>query len=172
MSWYDCYGAAAYNATVVNSLIVNNVNTNSTSRGRAAGVSNCKVYNSTIANNVSAGYPGGAYYSHLKNCIVYGNTARSGYSEYNEVRSCQNEALSTGVSVDIAAQSNLIGVDPWFIDAANGDYRLTAGSPAIDVGEDVPALRWRRCPLIRLCARDRPRGRTPRQEQHHRLRLL
>ncbi|MBO7686071.1 MAG: right-handed parallel beta-helix repeat-containing protein, partial [Kiritimatiellae bacterium] len=135
-SRYTCYGAV-YNATVVNSLIVNNVNTNSTSGGRAAGVSNCKVYNSTIANNVSTGYPGGANYSHLKNCIVYGNTARSGYSEYNEVRSCQNEALSTGVSVDIAAQSNLIGVDPWFVDAANGDWRLTAGSPAIDVGEEV-----------------------------------
>ena len=134
-SRYTCYGAV-YNATVVNSLIVNNVNTNSTSGGRAAGVSNCKVYNSTIANNVSTGYPGGANYSHLKNCIVYGNTARSGYSEYNEVRSCQNEALSTGGSVDIAAQSNLIGVDPWLVDAANGDWRLTAGSPAIDVGED------------------------------------
>ncbi|MBR0505665.1 MAG: hypothetical protein IJJ84_09680, partial [Kiritimatiellae bacterium] len=142
MSWYDCYGAAAYNATVVNSLIVNNVNTNSTSRGRAAGVSNCKVYNSTIANNVSAGYPGGAYYSHLKNCIVYGNTARSGYSEYNEIGSCQNETLSTGISDDIMAQSNLIGVDPWFIDAANGDYRLTAGSPAIDVGENVPQVSY------------------------------
>jgi len=138
-SRYTCYGAV-YEATVVNSLIVNNVNTNSTYSGRAGGVNKCKVYNSTIANNLSTGYPGGAYYSHLKNCIVYGNTARSGYSEYNEVMSCQNESLSTGVSDSIAAQSNLIGVDPWFVDAANGDWRLIAGSPAIDVGENVPQV--------------------------------
>ena len=120
-----------YNATVVSSLIVNNVNTNTTYNyaGYPAGVGDCKVYNSTIANNISSGYPGGASDSYLKNCIVYGNTAKVGWTEYNEVSSCNGDG-------DIY-DTNLIGVDPWFVDAANGDYRLTAGSPAIDAGGEV-----------------------------------
>ena len=121
-----------YNATVVSSLIVNNVNTNTSYNyaGYPAGVGNCEVYNSTIANNISSGYPGGVSDSYLKNCIVYGNTAKVGWTEYNEVSSCDGDG-------DIY-DTNLIGSDPWFVNAANGDYRLIAGSPAIDAGEDVP----------------------------------
>ncbi|MEL7484198.1 MAG: hypothetical protein AAFN41_07570 [Planctomycetota bacterium] len=35
---------------------------------------------------------------------------------------------------ELASETNIIDVDPLFVDAANGDYRLAAGSPSIDAG--------------------------------------
>ena len=130
---YTCYAAGAYDATIISSLIVNNANTNATYGTYAGGVCDCDVYNSTIANNITSRSPGGAWDSYLKNCIVYGNVA-SATPDRNEIYNSRSDG-------DIDAH-NLVGVDPWFIDAANGDWRLTAGSPAIDVGENVPQVSY------------------------------
>lgn len=137
-SFSNCYAGGVCNATIISSLIANNVQTNHIYGGYAAGVKSCKVYNSTIANNTTSGSsdcPGGAYGSYLKNCIVYSNGNR-------QIDNCYNEKFNNSISTNIVAESNLIGVDPWFIDAANGDYRLTAGSPAIDAGENVPQVSY------------------------------
>ena len=139
---YYCYAAGVRDATIINSLIADNVNTNSSS-SYAGGVYGCKVYNSTIANNTTmSSNAGGAYRSYLKNCIVYGNTASGSYPQYNDVRDCLDEALYNYVSTNTVAQVNLLGVDPWFVDAENGDYRLIAGSVAIDAGENVPQVSY------------------------------
>jgi hypothetical protein len=80
------------------------------------------VRNSTVAGNSANGSGGGLFTSGTKvkliNCIVSGNTA------------------GTDVSGTIASSSsnNLIGGAPAFVDAANGDYHLSASSPAIGVG--------------------------------------
>ena len=115
-SFSNCYAGGVCNATIISSLIANNVQTNHIYGGYAAGVKSCKVYNSTIANNTTSGSsdcPGGAYGSYLKNCIVYSNGNR-------QIDNCYNEKFNN--------------------DAANGDYRLIAGSPAIDAGGEAFGL--------------------------------
>ncbi len=80
------------------------------------------VRNSTVAGNSANGDGGGLFTSGTKvkliNCIVSGNTA------------------GTDVSGTIASSSsnNLIGGAPAFVDAANGDFHLSANSPAIGAG--------------------------------------
>lgn len=56
----------------------------------------------------------------LYNSIVFGN------------------ALEAVLPSGLDAQSNLIGVDPLFVDPESSDYHLGAGSPAIDAGENDP----------------------------------
>ena len=130
-SYTTCYAAGAYDTTIISSLIVKNANTNATYGTYAGGVYACDVYNSTIVDNVSSRSPGGAMNSYLKNSIVYGNVANAN-SDRNEIYDSRSDGN--------IGDSNLVGVDPWFVDAANGDWRLIAGSPAIDAGENVPQV--------------------------------
>ncbi|MFN7941502.1 MAG: hypothetical protein U0X73_07865 [Thermoanaerobaculia bacterium] len=61
----------------------------------------------------------------LENSIVWGNAAVAG---------AEIETFGTAPQV---ALENLVGVDPLFVDPGGGDYRLAAGSPAVDAGEAV-----------------------------------
>jgi hypothetical protein len=65
-----------------------------------------------------------------KNTIVYGNTAPNGKNFYHSSAyyTCSPD-LTHGVN------GNITNV-PLFVDAANGDYRLAAGSPCIDAGSN------------------------------------
>ena len=85
------------------------------------------IRNTTIAGN-SAGAKGGGVsdetYNHtvkLVNCIVSGNTAVSGEADVNG-------------TISSASSNNLVGGAPSFANAANHDYHLCAGSPAIGAG--------------------------------------
>jgi hypothetical protein len=59
----------------------------------------------------------------IENSIVFGNATSSG----------TNHQVFSG-SPEVSAES-LIGIDPEFVDAASGDYRLAAGSPAVGAGD-------------------------------------
>ena len=125
-----------YDATVVSCLITGNT-TGQQYGGSGGGVVACKVYNSTIVGNVhSFNGAGGASGCYLFNNIITGSTASDGGKTY-DISNPMDCNLRNGVSSNEVYSANLIGTDPWFVDAANGDYRLTAGSPAIDAGGEV-----------------------------------
>jgi hypothetical protein len=61
----------------------------------------------------------------LENSIVFGNALSSG-----------SEVDQAGTTPEISPET-LIGVDPGFVDAASGDFRLAAASPAADAGDST-----------------------------------
>jgi parallel beta-helix repeat protein len=95
----------------INNLIYNNKRW----QGLQIGGRNALVYYNTVVNNTD----GGIYFwgsgHQAKNNIVYQNDG-------NDVE---------GLSLD---STNLVGTNPQFVNAANGDFRLKASSPAIDRG--------------------------------------
>ncbi len=126
-------------ATVVSCLVTGNSNTSEWS-GYAGGLYYCKVYNSTIVGNIRLnGNVAGAESCYLFNNIITGNKSNGGSDTY-DVYDPKDANFSSSVSSNVAYSANLIGSDPWFVDAANGDYRLIAGSPAIDAGGEAFGL--------------------------------
>ncbi len=77
-----------------------------------------QLTNMTIANNGENGIR--FLFAGLDNSIVYGNGTDLTHPER------------------LPGNNNLICVDPLFADPANGDYRLLAGSPGINAGNDDP----------------------------------
>ncbi len=64
------------------------------------------------------GKGGGVYGCTLENCIVYGNEGVVAPDESNS--ECSSDSF--------------VGVDPLFVNAANGDYRLMSNSPCVVAG--------------------------------------
>lgn len=105
-------------------------------------------------------YGGGAYHSEIYSCTIVDNTidVMIAPGETNVVRSCSGAGICdtywlansiiygnrlNGIANetddyfgDETLRSCIIGTDPGFEDYANGNYRLTEISPAVDRGED------------------------------------
>ena len=102
------------------------------------------VRNTTIADNsvVGSGFGGGLYTDQadttLINCIVSGNTseATAGYGDADVAYKSSAVADAVGAKTVTC----LLGGTPMFAGAANGDYHLAAGSPAIEAGTDYAGL--------------------------------
>ena len=122
-----------------------------------------KASSITLTNNTITGNSGGGAVllltantdtANVYNNLIWSNTADTGGDLYIDndgdndlVRSpvrLQNNDFTQAKpggyyikrSFPIPA-SNLDNVDPLFVDAANGDYHLQAGSPVIDLGDDL-----------------------------------
>ena len=121
--------AAAANCELLNCLVVGNVasNLNATTRGyicNNAVLRNCTVVgNRTVEGNGAPLFRGGV----LRNCIVWDND-RFGTAVFS------SDTTVDHVATDAAGEGDIPLSSSPFSDAANGDYRLAAGSPCIDAG--------------------------------------
>ena len=121
---YSAYGKA----TIVNNTIVNNISENEVA---GAGVFAKVRLEATIENNIIWGNVGGPYgvgqevvnnlYIYMINTVNINNNYLGDYlAEFPVISNISNNIEGTA--------------DPLFVDAANGDYRLSSDSPLIDQG--------------------------------------
>ncbi len=91
-------------------------------------ISNCTIVNSDVGFHCSSDEQDPAYNLRITNSILWGNAAdiTSDYPQIDPVR-CNIESGWSG------GEDN-ISLDPRFVNAAGGDFRLGAGSPCIDTG--------------------------------------
>lgn len=129
-------GGAARDAILNECLVVSNVATEEymeDMRG-GGGARQCRLYNCTVAGNTAVGEGGGIFLSAATNCIVVDNYSSMGLgSNYRD--STLGYSCTTP---DPGGTGNLLG-DPRFVDAAAGNYRLSAGSPCINAGDNAAA---------------------------------
>jgi parallel beta-helix repeat protein len=98
--------------------------------GYGASSSDNKVYNNTIYGNTAECIKIGSQYSGASGTIVQNNIC------YGNGTDDITQNRSSGSVID----HNLLGVNPLFANAASHDFRLQAGSPAIDAGVAVGVL--------------------------------
>lgn len=158
----DYYGGgilvSSGNATVKNCVLVGNIA--NTGGGMSGGTAiNC-IFNGNISPQVNAviaakgGFGGGMYGGTAVNCVFFGNRAENGTfdGQGGGINQCTavncilwgNQARGgTNVYISNVTYSNVqggyagignINADPRFVNAANGDFHLTAASPCIDMG--------------------------------------
>ena len=108
-------------------------------------LSNSQSSNNTWVNNIAVSDP-----SINKNNTAIDNTSTGGYTNKNVIWSnnvtfngASGQAslrLDGGNAAPSAANGNKLGVDPLFVNPANGDFHVKAGSPAIDAGTGAYGL--------------------------------
>jgi len=95
--------------------------------------------NCTFSGNVA--YAGGGIYCEkskamIVNCILWGNSSRYGKLEPSQIYAVEadiNYCCIQGLTEELTGEGN-IGLDPRFVNAAENDFKLKAGSACIDAG--------------------------------------
>ena len=140
------------NLVLTNVMITDNTASSSSSPAYGGGmyhvVSSPILTNVTIANNKANGYRivesfGGGFYNYssttkIYNSIFWGNTkfnTTSSDIETNSAVTLKN-SITQGYTTGVAADNNLVNVNPLFSNAASGDFSILANSPANDMGNN------------------------------------
>ena len=103
---------------------------------------NSPIYvNCTFSQNVA--YAGGGVYCNkskpiISNSILWDNSSRYGKLEPSQIYASEadiDHSCVQGLTAHLAGKDN-IGLDPDFVNAAENDFNLKAGSPCIDAGNN------------------------------------
>ncbi len=122
-------GGGAYGGTLNNCTL--NANSASSSGG---GTDYATLNNCTLTGNSATSDGGGAYGGTLNNCTLTGNSASSGGgarngTARNTIAYANTNGNFYGTTISICYTN-----DPYFADAASGNFRLQATSPCINAG--------------------------------------
>jgi hypothetical protein len=98
-----------------------------------------KVLNSTIVNVTDSAIEFAAGSGEVRNSILYSNLAASGINRVGGTLSHSHNLVHgfTAPFIGTVGSDTETVKKPRFIDAANGDYHLDKGSPAIPAGKDL-----------------------------------
>lgn len=144
---YEGSGIAIDNAnvTMINLVISGNYTGSYGSAIRCIGGSS-SLTNCTVTGNRSGYNLGGCVTINgggslaIKNSIIYNNNNLVAYFEDDDSRTLRNitinNSLVQGYPADLSKKQLDGNLNPLFVDAANGDYRLKMESPAKDAGDN------------------------------------
>jgi hypothetical protein len=115
-------------------LIQNNLVTENSWDWGGGGLCECSgtIQNNTIAGNLGDGVA--FCKGTIRNCILWGNSREELIESKRITFSCIEGLTEPG--------ADNINRDPLFVDSANGDYRLRAGSPCVDSGLGYYWFAW------------------------------
>ncbi len=123
-------GVRCFNGTVRGCLITENT---ATPHGGGINIwSGGTVQNCTITNNTATDGAGIRLWNNgiVENSIIYSNTGSSNYI----IDAGHGNSLSYSCTTPLHTGTGNISVDPLFVNAAGGDYRLSVPSPLINAG--------------------------------------
>ena len=125
------YGGGADSCILNNCLLFGNTAT------YGGGACSCWLNNCTVTGN-TASYGGGVsniggWGGPSSNCIIWGNTSPNSANYYAST-------IQYSCTTPLPSGTGNIASDPLFVNAAGGDYRLQAGSPCIDAGNNAYAV--------------------------------
>jgi hypothetical protein len=99
--------------------------------------------NVTITNNYAYDGAGGIHFNHysfpkIRNCIINGNTSGSANMVDNIYEGFNSDIFYSHCLIGGEPLGNgiILNSNPLFVDAANGDYRLTRNSSCLNVGNN------------------------------------
>ncbi len=120
-------GGGASGGIMHNCLLTGNY-----AESRGGGAHSVQLHNCTIIDNTAGGSGGGVWLGFMFNCISYFNTAPTN-SNHESVNSIQ---FSCTTPLPVFGSGNITN-NPMFASIATGNFRLTAGSPCRDMGDNA-----------------------------------